>query len=105
MNKIYKECKATNDVAVRAAASAGNHGVCRSSSLRRLERRRRRLIDPFNGSWSGDRGGRGRKGVHSKFANTAATTTAPEDTARVRDAPDVDAVSTASVEFAYQSES
>lgn len=91
-------------MAVRAAASAGNHGVYRSSSLRRLECRRR-LIDPFNGSWSGDRGGRGRKGVHSKFANTAATTTAPEDTARVRDAPDVDAVSTASVEFAYQSES
>ena len=39
MNKIYNECKTTNDGAVRAAASAGNREIRRSSSLRRLERR------------------------------------------------------------------
>ena len=32
-NKIYKECRTTKGVAVRAAASGGNHGVrCSSSS-------------------------------------------------------------------------
>ena len=43
-------------------------------------------------------------GVHSKFANTTAATTAPDDTVRVRDAPDVDATSIAAVEFAYERE-
>ena len=44
-------------------------------------------------------------GVHSKFANTTAATTAPDDTVSVRDAPDVDATSIAAVEFAYERES
>ena len=48
---------------------------------------------------------RGWIGVHSKFANTTAATTAPDDTVSVRDAPDVDATSIAAVEFAYERES